>query len=941
MTVARTSRLSRERPFPGLRPFAQEDHKYFFGREDQTFSLYRLIDRCRFVAVVGSSGSGKSSLVRAGLLPLVKQESEGKGGRTWLRTEMRPGNAPLKNLAAALTALTEDDPLDGLSAETRKIVATANRERVAYQLRYSTLANAIAEVAQVGKRSILLVVDQFEELFRYAGALASQKRELVDEARSRDEATLFVQLLLEASRSRDLDVTVLLTMRSDFIGECARFHDLPEAVSGSQYLVPSLTRDQLEEVICHPVKKAGATIDRVLVERLLNDAGNDPDQLPVLQHCLLRIWEQAGRSAGDAAESQASEPAKDPSSAPPAGRHLAIAQYDAIGRMNGAMSKHADEILARLPGLPREIELTFRALSELDREGRAIRRAIKFAALRAETGADESKLRDVIDRFREDDCSFLTPAKSAVERVEDGTTIDVGHEALLRRWEKLTGEPGATGDHGDKREIGWLRKEARDGRRYQALLSIADSSSDSEPVLHPDQTPEYSNWWDERKPTQGWAKLYGGDFELVRALILRSRAEAERTRALRRNSIVRKRWAAAAVAAALLVALWVGFAARTMYLTAIAQSSASIKSSVAILNQVHASFDRGDITLRGARDLLRAAAKAVDALTGGQQSPETKALQVQFMLEQLDIEYSLGEMDQARKLGTDAEAAAQQLVISERDNSDWQNLLYQSTFRVGDLAANWMDALKEYQSARAIVAGLAAKSPESAGLQAEVLTMENKIGEALQWGGQWAQSVDHFNSALAIGMALVKKEPDNSQWQIMLAVTHTKLGVVLSQKTQPDYKEALLNLKAGLSIQMELAQNPSKNTDVVQSNMATSYRVIGDVLSAEGNYEGPEGAFAAYETAIMIRSALFEKDTSSAVWMQYLVSDHAHYGDALKTDKRFPEALAQYNLELTIRQKLSSKDPSNTSWQKNVKETQDKIAHLKASLEAATNGASR
>ncbi len=84
MSVSRISRLSRERPFPGLRPFGSADHAFFHGRQDQTFALYRLIDRNRFVAVVGSSGSGKSSLVSAGLEPLILEESMGSGGRFWL-----------------------------------------------------------------------------------------------------------------------------------------------------------------------------------------------------------------------------------------------------------------------------------------------------------------------------------------------------------------------------------------------------------------------------------------------------------------------------------------------------------------------------------------------------------------------------------------------------------------------------------------------------------------------------------------------------------------------------------------------------------------------------------------------------------------------------------------------------------------------------------------
>src|SRR5258708_2031568 len=127
MNAPPQSRASAEHPFPGLRPFAYQDHKYFFGREDHFYALYRLIDDSRFIAVVGSSGSGKSSLVGAGLLPLLDAETTEAGGYKWLWREMRPGDAPLQRLTSLLASLSIDqDP----------IVASARRERIAAQLQW-------------------------------------------------------------------------------------------------------------------------------------------------------------------------------------------------------------------------------------------------------------------------------------------------------------------------------------------------------------------------------------------------------------------------------------------------------------------------------------------------------------------------------------------------------------------------------------------------------------------------------------------------------------------------------------------------------------------------------------------------------------------------------------------------------------------------------------
>jgi len=151
MSAQSGSALSSDRPFPGLRPFAFEDRDFFFGRETQTYALYRLIVQSRFVAVVGSSGSGKSSLVRAGLLPLLADESDDPGGRKWRLKEMRPGGAPLSRLADTLAELSQDeDPA----------IAATRRERIEFDLRSSFgIAKVLDKIEGLGGATLLLVVD--------------------------------------------------------------------------------------------------------------------------------------------------------------------------------------------------------------------------------------------------------------------------------------------------------------------------------------------------------------------------------------------------------------------------------------------------------------------------------------------------------------------------------------------------------------------------------------------------------------------------------------------------------------------------------------------------------------------------------------------------------------------------------------------------------------
>ena len=441
--------LSKEQPFAGLRPFDFADRHFFFGRQSQIYALYRLLDRSHFIAVVGNSGSGKSSLVRAGLLPMLDD--------WWARITVQPGSAPLSSLVTALVDLAARAAGSGADLDVLQ-------QLIEHAVRQSSfgLANALAHIPAMANKKLLVVVDQFEEIFRYA------------DSGSRDEATHFVQILLEASRSKSYDIRVMITMRSDFIGECARFQNLPEAVSASQFLVPSLSRDQREEVIRRPIDRAGGTIEPDLVERLLNDAGYELDQLPVLQHCLSRMWGLARLRAPDS----------------PAITEL---DYRLVGQMSGAISQHADQIMLDLGGLTPVVEQVFRALSERDKDGRAIRRAIPFRQLVEEAGMDPSDVRAVVDRFRQADCSFLLPSLVAVRELRDDTRIDVVHEALLRRWKRITG---------DDPEDGWLDDEDEDGRYYRSLLARIDGGETTLPI---DRVKERYAWWTSRPRTEAWA----------------------------------------------------------------------------------------------------------------------------------------------------------------------------------------------------------------------------------------------------------------------------------------------------------------------------------------------------------------------------------------------------------------------------------------------------
>jgi WD40 repeat protein/energy-coupling factor transporter ATP-binding protein EcfA2 len=463
-------------PFPGLRPFGSDEKHLFFGREDQTGELLQRLRQTRFLAVVGPSGSGKSSLVRAGLLPELHGGTMTGAGSYWEVVVMRPGGDPLTNLAAALVEA------DFYDAEEKGVV---DQVRTTLDRSARGLIEAIRQSKIDEKTNTLVVVDQFEEIFRF--------RE--QGGQSLEEAAAFVKLLLEASGNGTPPIYVVLTMRSDYLGDCAQFRGLAQAVNEGEYLIPRLTRAQKRSAITGPVQVGGAEISKRLLTKLLNDVGDDPDQLPVLQHALMRTWDYW------ASDHQSGEP-------------VDLRHYQATGGMQEALSRHADEVYESLPGdrLRRVAERVFKALTEKVDEHRGIRRPMRVQQLSQVAGATVDEVNVVVEAFRKKGCTFLMPPESVA--LGPKTIIDISHESLMRIWQRLR--------H-------WVDDEAQSAGIYRRLVETAHlhAAGKAGPYHDPD-LPIAQAWHEESQPNADWAELYGGDFPAAVAFLERSQDEAER-----------------------------------------------------------------------------------------------------------------------------------------------------------------------------------------------------------------------------------------------------------------------------------------------------------------------------------------------------------------------------------------------------------------------------
>jgi hypothetical protein len=496
-----------KRPYPGLRPFAMDEWEIFFGREVMTEDVVQRLLRNGLVLVHGSSGSGKSSLVYAGVLPQLERRRRRR--RLTIRTGViRPGRSPLRSLAVELARLcnspTVAAPAEDVNAMHR-ILIRGREARSEIETR----------IRETGPNEICIFVDQFEELFRFAregdpeearifadvmvGLAGSQQADASAEPES-DAATEPgpIRENGESGRSRS-GMFALLTMRSEFLGNCTEFPGLAETVNRTQYLLPNMSRLDLLRAIREPAALYGGSVEWELAHQLAQDASQERDALPLVQHALMRLWEQTSDKQLRLRDYATAAPSKNGSNEP-------------IGtRMAQILATHADEVLQSSQaahGVDDAVsEHLFRAVTDIDSEGRAIRRPQPFERLCRITGGSEDVLRPIIDAFRADGVSFLTPYESrASDALTSRDMIDISHEALIRCWPRISQRAI---DPSTGRPRGWLHREFQDGLVWRSLAVQAQAFlKNAEACLDPATTEQRWPWFEAVRNRPAWALRY-------------------------------------------------------------------------------------------------------------------------------------------------------------------------------------------------------------------------------------------------------------------------------------------------------------------------------------------------------------------------------------------------------------------------------------------------
>ena len=630
-------------PFIGLKAFSQEDKSFFFGRDKEVKEVLRKLKSTRLLAVVGPAGSGKASMIKAGILPELESGYEGQGGTKWGIAMFTPGRNPIGNLANALAkrnVLTPD------------IKAEPNSNKIEEVLRRSSmgLVNCIKERSEVLKgKNIILIINQFEELFS-----------LMDDNAKRNEARDFVKLLLRAIKEKERPIYVLISIESDMMSEITQFRGLPEVINQGQYLMPRMSKQDVREVIMRPLRKVGLPMNDKLRGTILDDVEYTDDQLPVLQHALMRTverWEVAKvianqnneelesierehyGSIGDysavtikAFEEKWQTYEKDISfqgdsdiyelkerllklhkDRDDVERYVAELidaykfqqereYYVSLKPMEKALGVHAEEVYAEIPiNQKRTCELIFKAITDGEKGIQNVKtRPVEISTLAAIAEVDPDEVKEIIRVFIKDGRNFI---QANQRDLRGSTTITLTHGSLVRKWNRLKT---------------WVEEETESAKTYVRLANdaaIHSTTPEKQGLWRDNQLSFGEAWFNQNSPNETWAMRYhagyGAAILFLEKSIAKRDAELAKAKAAEEEDKRRRRMilyiVSSAAIACLCLATWAYFESEKAAKSAVV---ALQKEELANLSAKEAKMEK----LNASRSAREAAAQAKIAL---------------------------------------------------------------------------------------------------------------------------------------------------------------------------------------------------------------------------------------------------------------------------------------------------------------------------------------
>jgi tetratricopeptide (TPR) repeat protein len=900
-------------PYRGLRFFDVDDAPFFFGREALVQWLLNKLRPAaepqpvnRFLAIVGSSGSGKSSVARAGLVAALKRD-EIPGSRRWLIAICRPGSDPLENLAVAISRTANVG--QGASALPDLIAAFERSEKTLHL----TVRRFLPENAP--DMRFVVVVDQFEEIFTLCRN---------DELRG-----AFVRNLLYAAKSAEGQTLVVLTMRADFYGKCAADAELAAALSDYHELVGAMTEEELHSAIERPAQLVGGEFDPGLVDLLVRDVCNQPGALPLLQDALLELWKQRD------------------------GRRLTVRAYREIGELEGALQRRADATLKTFSNTEQELcRLTFLRLTQPGEGTEDTKRRVSMRELQSLSG-NSTAMEVIIQKLT--DRSLLTTEGNLSRR---DASVEVAHEALIRNWPQL--RKWIDADRAGLRTRARLTEAVREWRNSDndraylyngARLAVAEEWASAHPgELSTDETEflrDSREAQKRREETELEAARTLAEEQKLRAELSEKREEEQKEAASKLQLAalkLRRRAVAAAVAAGAALIL-LALSVIEMHLEKIAASHAEESEMAANDARDHADDLISAMLFRlrlklpnGRLDLLNEvgerAGEYLDKIPTGLMTDSRLRMRSVTLAIEGDIFRAQGSLPKALVAYRESLTIAKRLADKEPFNAGWQRDLEESYGRTGEVLSGQgklSEALAAYQQSLAIAKRLASQEPSNADWQGDLAAGYDRVGDCLRAQREFSEALASYQQGLDIRQTLAHLEPSNDDRQRDLSVSYDRVGDIgLAQGKLP---EALVAYQQGLVIAKRLADKDRSNADW-QRDLSLGYARTGEAFNALGKRSE---ALAAYRQSLAIAESLAVKDSSNTDWQRDLSVAYDKVAGVLVAQNEPSEALPAYQQSLAIAKRLAGQDPSNAIWKRDLIGVYYQIGICAAETESSDN----
>jgi tetratricopeptide (TPR) repeat protein len=910
-------------PFCGLAAFGARHATVFFGR---THDTTRAVDLWReaghrlspYLLVIGASGSGKSSLARAGLVPRLTTPGVIREVDVWRVAVMRPSDSPQGPFAALAAALMQSEV--GLSKEeegrgaalpeialgdSRTPAVLASVLHHADSAAVQPILNALQNVAKSEhdrgnytrdiRCDLVLLIDQLDELFAASVSDAD-----------RDAFLDLVAAMVATGR-----IWLVTTLRADLYPRMLGQPTLKKLKEmGATYDLAPPGPVELAEIVRSPAEAAGlvyetdATSGERLDARLLRDA-EQPDMLPLVQLALSRLFEGRTQVGGEL--------------------RLPLAVYEGLGGLKGIIDEAGERAVAsvgeleqaRLPRLLRQLAVP--ALNQ----GVAVGDALTVRAVPLMEAAPDVATQRLLDALVT--ARLLTVSGNETEGVSKESSKNTGkdaeqkdksvaqaeaqvrltHQRVLEDWSRARTIVAESADfyrvRSDLEEN--YRRWNSGGRRGELLLARGLPLAEAENIVgkYGDElTPEMRDYVKSSRKRANRAQMIGWGAAAVFALVALGAGVEWKTASQERTAAEAARHDAQAE--------------RDRATRALTLATGTANGLVAGLAEKFR--DAVGVPAATIKDILDRARQLQDQLlSSGESSPELRRSQAGALVETAKTLSTLGDTKSALAAANQAQEIYKTLLTQQPDSIDFQNgfaLSYEMAGDVQTAQGHLPEALISYQEGFAIADRLAKSDPGNASRQRNLSVSYERVGAVQMAQGHLPESLISFQAALAIFDQLAKSDPGNTVWQRELSVEYVKIGDV--QVAQRHLPEALASYQAGFTIRERLAKSDPGNADW-QRQLSISYQRLGNVQVAQGHL--PE-ALSFYQSDFAILERLAKSDPGNAGWQRDLSVSYTKVGDVHEALGHLPEALTSYQAALAIFDRLAKSDPGNANAQRDL-----------------------